>query len=189
MDTKEKILVESLKLFAQNGYEAVSVADIAGQISVTKGALYKHYKNKRDILDSIIRRMEEQDATMADKYHVPANAKELVPQQYRDTAIEDFVLFTVMMFDYWTRDAFASDFRKLLTIEQYKSKEMQELYQTYLGSGVVGYIGDVLEETKWKGRELEYWGIFYLLLNQYDAAEDKERVREQLREYLDKFLN
>lgn len=188
MDTKERILVESLKLFAKNGYEAVSVADIAGQIGMTKGALYKHYKNKRDILDSILRRMEEQDATMADQYHVPAHVKELVPQQYRDTSIEDFVRFTVMMFDYWTKDAFAGEFRKMLTIEQYKSKEMQELYQNYLGSGVIGYIGDVMEDTEWKGKELEYWGVFYLLLNQYDVAEDKEKVREQLREYLSSFL-
>ena len=49
MNTKEKILVAALRLFAVNGYEAVSVSQIAGELGITKGALYKHYKNKRDI--------------------------------------------------------------------------------------------------------------------------------------------
>ena len=47
-DTKEKILFTALRLFARDGYEAVSVSAIAGELGMTKGALYKHYKNKRD---------------------------------------------------------------------------------------------------------------------------------------------
>ena len=45
MNTKEKILVTALRLFAVYGYEAVSVSRIAGELGITKGALYKHYKN------------------------------------------------------------------------------------------------------------------------------------------------
>ena len=45
-DTKEAILTTALQLFAGNGYEAVSVSEIAGALGMTKGALYKHYKNK-----------------------------------------------------------------------------------------------------------------------------------------------
>ena len=48
-NTKEKILIIALRLFAIHGYEAVSVSQIAGELGMTKGALYKHYKNKRDI--------------------------------------------------------------------------------------------------------------------------------------------
>ena len=45
--TKEKILLTSLKLFAQDGYEAVSISKISGELGMAKSALYKHYKNKR----------------------------------------------------------------------------------------------------------------------------------------------
>ena len=41
--TKEKILLTALRLFAQDGYEAVSMSKIAGELGITKGALYKHY--------------------------------------------------------------------------------------------------------------------------------------------------
>ena len=53
-DTKEKILMTALQLFARDGYEAVSVRNIAEELGITKGALYRHYKNKRDIFPSCI---------------------------------------------------------------------------------------------------------------------------------------
>ena len=55
-------MTTALQLFAGNGYEAVSVSEIAGALGMTKGALYKHYKNKRDIFDHILIRMEQRDA-------------------------------------------------------------------------------------------------------------------------------
>ena len=58
MDTKERILLSALRLFARDGYEAVSVSSIAAELSITKGALYRHYQSKRDIFDHILARME-----------------------------------------------------------------------------------------------------------------------------------
>ena len=57
---KEEILIVALHLFARDGYEAVSVSQIAGELDMTKGALYRHYKSKRDIFDCIAWRMEQQ---------------------------------------------------------------------------------------------------------------------------------
>ena len=41
-NTKEAILDTALHLFARDGYEAVSVSQIAGSLGMTKGALYRH---------------------------------------------------------------------------------------------------------------------------------------------------
>ncbi len=43
----------ALHLFARDGYEAVSVSQIAGELAMTKGALYRHYQSKRDILECL----------------------------------------------------------------------------------------------------------------------------------------
>ena len=75
-DTKEQILLAALRLFARDGYEAVSVSQIAGALGMTKGALYKHYKNKQDIFDSIVARMEQLDAIHARQYQLPAPERE-----------------------------------------------------------------------------------------------------------------
>mgnify|MGYP002232032704 FL=1 len=45
--TKERILRTALELFAQNGYLGTSMNDIAGQLGITKAALYKHYASKQ----------------------------------------------------------------------------------------------------------------------------------------------
>ena len=71
MNTKEKILVAALRLFAVNGYEAVSVSQIAGELGITKGALYKHYKNKRDIFNCIFEYVCRLDVNALSKSGVP----------------------------------------------------------------------------------------------------------------------
>ena len=60
-NTKERILEVSLELFAQSGYLGTSMSDIAKQLGITKGALYKHYRSKQEILDRIVQRMNEMD--------------------------------------------------------------------------------------------------------------------------------
>ena len=65
---KEEILIVALHLFARDGYEAVAVSQIAGELDMTKGALYRHYKSKRDIFDCIVQRMEQQDGEQATEY-------------------------------------------------------------------------------------------------------------------------
>ena len=50
----------ALHLFARDGYETVYVSRIAGELDMTKGALYRYYKRKRDIFDCIVQRMEQQ---------------------------------------------------------------------------------------------------------------------------------
>lgn len=81
-DTKEQILITALHLFARDGYEAVSVSAIAGEIGITKGALYRHYKNKRDIFDSIVERMYQTDAERSREYNMPVDTYDQQPGQY-----------------------------------------------------------------------------------------------------------
>ena len=71
--TKEDILIVALRLFAKEGYEAVSVSQIAGKLGMTKGALYRHYESKRDIFDHIVKRMEQGDGEQAEEYDMPAD--------------------------------------------------------------------------------------------------------------------
>ena len=150
-DTKEKILLAALRLFAREGYEAVSVSDIAGELGITKGALYKHYKNKRDIFDSIVARMFQVDAERSRQYDVPEEQFDQSPAAYEDVSLENIRRFTLAQFAFWTEDEFASNFRKMLTLEQYRSAEMAELYGSCLVAGPVAYMEDIFREMRKKG--------------------------------------
>ena len=87
---KEEILIVALHLFARDGYEAVSVSQIAGELDMTKGALYRHYKSKRDIFDCIVQRMEQQDGEQATEYDMPQEDKEKMPEKYEAVSFDEF---------------------------------------------------------------------------------------------------
>lgn len=53
-DTREKILEESAKLFAEKGYSATGIDEIARNVGITKSVIYYHFKNKEDILQTLI---------------------------------------------------------------------------------------------------------------------------------------
>ena len=100
-DTKGKILLTALQLFARDGYEAVSVRSIAEELGMTKGALYRHYKNKRDIFDSIVDRMIQIDAQRAKEYQMPIEKYDEMSDSYENTSWENIEIYTNLYVDYF----------------------------------------------------------------------------------------
>lgn len=188
---KEEILIVALHLFARDGYEAVSVSQIAGELDMTKGALYHHYKSKRDIFDSIVKRMEQQDSEQARENEVPEESIEKTPEEYQNVSFDDFVEYSKSMFEYWTEDDFASSFRKMLTIEQFRSEGMQKLYQQYLVSGPAGYVKDLFKNMKIKDPEenaVKFYANMFFYYSLYDGAADKAKAKCQFEQMLDKIV-
>ena len=90
--TRQRILSNSLKLFARSGYAAVSMREIAEAVGVGPGALYNHFATKQHILMAI---MEEHMRALLAAYAentTPANDAK------NDTAtarLEAFVRFHI----------------------------------------------------------------------------------------------
>ena len=188
---KEEILIVAQHLFARDGYEAVSVSQIAGELDMTKGALYRHYKSKRDIFDCIVQRMEQQDSEQARQNEVPEESIENVPEEYQNVSVEDFVGYSKSMFEYWTEDDFASSFRKMLTLEQFRNEEMQNLYQQYLVSGPAEYVKDLFKNMEIKNPEEEavkFYANMFFYYSVYDGATDKTKAKCQFEYMLDKIV-
>ena len=194
--TREKILETALTLFAREGYAGTSMADIAGELGITKGALYRHYAGKRDIFESILRRMEERDAENAENNGVPAEPIERGAAVYGDTEIESIIAYSEEMFRYWTQDPFASAFRRMLTLEQYRDGEMARLYSQYITGGPLKYMADLFREMTargcWKEDDamqlsLEFYGPMTLLMAVADGPEG-ENAMELLRAHLRRFI-
>ena len=187
-DTKERILAAALRLFSTDGYEGVSVSDISGALGMTKGALYRHYKNKRDIFESILTRMEQSDAAHAKSCFLPEGRPEEMPEAYRSARIEQILAFGKSMFRYWTQDAFASLFRKMLALEQYRNEEMGKLFQQYLVSGPIGYLTDLffaMDMAEPESAAVRFYAPMFLLYSVYDGADDKTKVVEAIDHALD----
>ena len=190
--TKEKILLTSLKLFAQDGYEAVSISKISGELGMAKSALYKHYKNKRDIFDSIINRMDELDYERAREYNMPDGNMDEIIKGYREISIDKIRIYTEAQFKHWTEEEFSSLFRRMLTLEQYRNQEMADLYQKYLVSGPIDYMtylfaGITGKKEEAKQLAIEFYGPIFLMYSLYDNKREGDDLAKMLKKHVDRF--
>lgn len=192
-ETKERILETALELFAQSGYLGTSMSDIAARLGITKAALYKHYAGKQEILDRIVQRMNELDAARAAAYEMPGAAPEGFAQAYLNTLLDRIHAYSTAQFDHWTREPFSANFRKMLTLEQYRDARLAQLYQENLASGPVKYMAAIFrpltdsDETAMQ-LALDFYGPMYLLYSVYDGAADQLAVAPMLEAHIDRFI-
>ena len=192
-NTRERILETALELFAKKGYLGTSMSDIAAQLGITKAALYKHYAGKQAILARIIQRMNELDGERARAYEMPETEPDGFAEAYLRTPVEKIYAYSVAQFRHWTEERFSSDFRKMLTLEQYRDPEMGRLYQNYLASGPVEYMAAIfrrMTDSEEQARQLalEFYGPMYLLYSVYDGTSDKRSVLKLLDAHIARFI-
>ena len=135
--------------------------------------------------------MEQQDGEQATEYDMPKDEKEKMPEKYENVSLDDFVEYSKSMFEYWTEDDFASSFRKMLTIEQFRSEEMQNLYQQYLVSGPAEYVKDLFKNMEIKNPEenaVKFYANMFIYYSVYDGAADKAKVKCQFEQMMDKIV-
>lgn len=192
-ETKAKITEAALALFSQNGYLGTSMSDIASQLGITKPALYKHYRSKHEILDSIVRRMSDMDYERAEEYEMPETEPDGFAEAYLNTPIEKIRAYSMAQFRHWTEGTFSAQFRKMLTVEQYRDAEMARLYQDYLSTGPLTYMAAIFRKMTDSDQEamqlaLDFYGPMYLLYSVCDGTEDKESVYVLLGNHIDRFI-
>lgn len=150
--TREEIINTAVKMFARDGYEAVSMSMISGALGITKGALYRHFENKQAIFDGIMDRMIGLDAERANGDQVPVEVDDVNSGQCGDVSLEKFCKYARNQFLFWTEDDFASDVRKMLTLEQFRNPQLNKWYQDALCTGPVEYTKQIFEEMIKQGK-------------------------------------
>ena len=191
--TKQRILDIALELFAQNGYLGTSMSDIAKQLGFTKAALYKHYTSKQEILDHIVERMNRMDYERAEEYEMPETEPDGFAEAYMHTPIEKIRIYSLAQFDHWTKETFSANFRKMLTLEQYRDPKLAQLHHDYLAGGPLEYMAAIFRKLADSDEEamqlaLDFYGPMYLLYSVYDGAEDKASIAPLLDAHIRRFI-
>lgn len=181
LSTKEKILVESMKLFSVQGFEAVSVRAIAAAVGVRDSALYKHFPSKQAIFDAIVE-----------------NSKERFWEQYKKIHLDepetiDLVEMCLKMFHFQTQDEWIVRFRQMLVIEQFKNPDIAKVYkELFIDMPIENQSrifekfieAGVMKESDPVVMSMELYAPFFL----YHTVQDKPNELEQrLRQHVQNF--
>lgn len=124
-NTKERFLLEALKLFGERGYESVKIAEIARQVGCTAPALYKHFQNKQKLYEAILE--ESIRGYEASMHRIRVDFSDH-PERYISMTEAEQLMAARRLFLHPLRDPWACAFRKLMITEQFHRKELAELY-------------------------------------------------------------
>ena len=141
-NTKQVILEAALELFSVQGFEATSIAQIAGAVGIRKASLYSHFENKQAILDALVQEVLEQYAMHSvfaktdwekDSGNLPLTpdeAVQMIGEQIR----------------YILHNSTVSRARKLLVIEQFQNPDLAKLQTKQNYSDVLGYFTGLVKQ-------------------------------------------
>ena len=49
-------------------------------------------------------------------------------------------------FEHWTKETFSANFRKMLTLEQYRDPKLAQLHHDYLAGGLLEYMAAIFRK-------------------------------------------
>lgn len=126
-DTKERILDEALRQFSQKGYDGTNIRELTASLGLVKSSMYKHYKSKEEIWNSLLDKMI---AYYAEHF---GSAENLPPVP---DSLEGLVAMTMHMVDFTVHDERVVMTRKLLSIEQYRDERARQLATKHFLTGL-----------------------------------------------------
>ena len=142
-DTKERILEKALELFSARGYDAVSVGEIAKAAGIKAPSLYNHFPSKQAIFDTIVETTAAQYETDTGRIHI--HVQDAAQDISAFTEITEAVLFEKVrqIFEYSLHNETISRFRRMMTIEQFRSTQLAALYSKRYVDRVLAYHANI----------------------------------------------
>ena len=195
MGTKESIIDLSLELFSTGGYESVSMREIAKAVGIRESSIYKHFKNKNDILNEIVIHCKNKLEQIFLELNVPGGVYGTNIERYEEMTVKDVAKLCCSVFFTQIDNEEIVRFKRLLTIEQYKNEELGNIYREIFIERPIYYQKKVFEFLRDKGiiydtdceiLAFEFFSPFFTV--QYRYIDNKEKQKEALMKHVEHFL-
>ena len=154
MNTKEMILEEALRQFSEKGYAATSMSDIAKPLGITKAALYKHFESKQQIFDLIVEGTRERYDELLESLSLHLSDKKPAKKDvdYYSNITPKKLCDSVLKFvEYTMTDTYSVQVRHMLTMSQFQSPELGEMYTKRYVDTMLEYDEKIFKELMKRG--------------------------------------
>ena len=120
--TKDRILDSALTLFSEKGYDGVGVDLIAENAGIKGPSLYKHFKGKEDILDSLIEKVET---------HYRDNFGSVINPGKIPETMDELITLSLKRIEFTIHDPMIKKVRRMLAMEQFRNSRIAVLTTKY----------------------------------------------------------
>lgn len=143
--TRQRILTQALRLFSAYGYDSVSVGQIAKAVGIKAPSLYNHFASKQAIFAAIIDETAQRYDSFTSTLSVHVGNSELDGSVFFGITEDALCEKVRQIFLYSLHDEAVSSLRKMLTIEQFRSPELSEMYTRRYVDRLVDYHAGIFE--------------------------------------------
>lgn len=186
--TKERILYAALDLFAERGYDGVGVDLIAENAGLKGPSLYRHYKGKEDIFNSLI--------DLVTLHYEEGFGLKQKPEEFPES-MDELIENAMGRIQFTIHDDIVQKTRRILAMEQFRSKRMAELTSRYHLENLQQMYTEIFAGLMEKGilkkdnpelLALEFVSPVSLLIHMYDRQpEREEEVLDKIRKHFEHF--
>jgi AcrR family transcriptional regulator len=192
-NTKERIFESAIDLFAQKGFDATSMREIAEAVGIKKASLYSHYKSKNEIMDNIFEYFKKELIKMR-----PPEAQNLdkidkvTPEIFRQRANLTLYIF---------KNPVMEKIFRIISSEQFRDKRARMIVLECLIHEPYSFSRTVLEIMVKKGiineidpdiKAMEFQYSIYTLFMEYlllkSDNSDTGKIGEMIEKHLDYFV-
>ena len=190
-DTKKRILEKALELFAENGYDSVSVGEIAKAVGIKAPSLYNHYPSKQSIFDAIVSDTSKQFEKYTDGIAIHVEHSDRDVALFSKVTEEALIEKVHQIFNFSLHDKNISLFRKMMTIEQFRTAELSALYSGRYVERIVAYHAGIfkrlIDEGELKDENPETLALMYVspIIMLIGVCDRQPAREEECREKLD----
>jgi AcrR family transcriptional regulator len=132
MTTKERIFSVAIDLFAQKGFDAVSLREIAEAAGIRKATLYYYFTTKDEILEKIFEySMDRWNQSKVGKWSDSDEAE----AQIVAMGLEGFMAMASGVSKSWLEDPLMEKIMRITLIELYHNEQMKKFMTTFFGAG------------------------------------------------------
>ncbi len=127
--TKERIFDVALDLFAQKGFDAVSMREIAEAVGIRKASLYSHFSSKDDLLERLF---EYPMARLANIGPHGTDAEQMIVSM----GVDGFMVMAGGVFNQWIASREMEKIWRVICIELYHNEPMKKFYEKFTGEAI-----------------------------------------------------
>jgi AcrR family transcriptional regulator len=195
LSTKEKIFYTSLDLFSQKGFSGVSIREITREVGIKESSLYNHFRNKDEILESILSYFRED-------FSKTLPPIDLLDEILKNSTVESFLKAGHRNFKKYMEDENGQKMWRLLQVEQFRAPLAREIILKDLFETTIEFLETVFTKliSLKKIRPLdpkllavEYQYPVFTLLTEYNIlkfdGKDTSKVEEKLDKHIAFFLD